>query len=117
MTSENLSARRAAESALRAGREAIRARDLPLAYQELTQAHVLGQRFATIHVRAHWAMLNYGLAKRDAREVAGQLIRLVVAGPSSLLGAAPQGNIGWARVSMFKRMDRGSQPNDGEPKL
>lgn len=111
MSSPNLSPSQTAESALLAGYEAMRAADLTVAYRRLTEAHVLGQPFASLHVRAHLAMLRYAWAKRDSREIRGQLIRLVLAGPSSVLGVAPPGNIGWAGVSMFKRMDPGA-PTD-----
>lgn len=114
MTSRNASARKAAESALVAANVAMRERDFPRAHHQLTQAHVLGQPFSILHVRVHWAMLRYGWSRHDVREVKGQLIRLLVAGPSSLLGVTPPGNIGWSSVSMFQRMDNKQKPNAEE---
>ena len=44
-------------------------------------------------------MLRYGFHHRDRREIVGQLIRLVLAGPASLTGRYPIGNTGGARIS------------------
>jgi hypothetical protein len=42
--------------------------------------------------------------RRDRREIVGQLLRLVVAGPGSLTGRYPVGNTGGADVSALTRM-------------
>jgi hypothetical protein len=39
-------------------------------------------------------MLRLALTQRDGREILGQLIRLVVAGPGSVAGKYPTGNTG-----------------------
>ncbi len=49
-------------------------------------------------------MLKYGWARRDAREILGQLLRLVLAAPASWFGLVPWGNTGGANVPMFKPM-------------
>ena len=74
------------------------------AWKALERAHILSQGFAGAHVGVHWAMLRYGLARRDLREVIGQLIRLLVAGPGSLIGRVPLGNTGRARVRINQPM-------------
>jgi|JI10StandDraft_1071094.scaffolds.fasta_scaffold30996_3 hypothetical protein len=74
------------------------------AWQALQRAHVLSQGFAGAHVRVHWAMLRYGIATRDLREVGGQLIRILAAGPASLIGRVPLGNTGRARVRINQPM-------------
>jgi hypothetical protein len=56
------------------------------------------------HIQTHVGMLAYGIRRRDAREVAGQLIRLILAGPGSLTGRYPLGNTGGANVSAFLPM-------------
>jgi hypothetical protein len=71
----------------------------PGGWSALETAHVLAQPWAGAHARTHWLMLRRGVRERDAREVAGQLVRLVVAGPGSLTGRYPVGNTGRARVS------------------
>jgi len=56
------------------------------------------------HVRTHLAMLGYALRHRDGREIVGQLLRVVVAGPGTLTGRYPVGNTGGANVSALKPM-------------
>jgi hypothetical protein len=67
-------------------------------WSALETAHVLAQPWAGAHVRTHWRMLRRGLREHDAWEVAGQIARLLVAGPGSLTGRYPVGNTGRARV-------------------
>jgi Protein of unknown function (DUF3703) len=64
----------------------------------LERAHVLSQPWPLKHVRAHAAMIRLALHQRDARELVGQAVRLVVAGPASAVGRYPAGNTGRARV-------------------
>lgn len=70
----------------------------------LEDAHVLSQPWATWHVRVHGSMLAAGVRQRDRREVFGQLVRLVVAGPGSAIGRYPSGNTGRARVPATQPM-------------
>ena len=87
-------------AAERAASTAARSSDDPrLEWYHLERAHVLSQPMAMVHVRTHWAMLRFGVRARDGREVAGQLLRLVVAGPGSLSGHYPEGNTGGAAIS------------------
>lgn len=74
------------------------------AWRALERAHILSQGFAGAHVRVHWAMLRHGFATRDLREIFGQLIRLLAAGPASLIGRVPLGNTGRARVRINQPM-------------
>ncbi|MBV8960984.1 MAG: DUF3703 domain-containing protein [Actinobacteria bacterium] len=73
-------------------------------WDHLERAHILSQPLAVAHVRTHLAMLSYAIRNRDRREITGQLIRLVVAGPGSALGRYPVGNTGGASVSAVKPM-------------
>jgi hypothetical protein len=66
----------------------------------LERAHVLSQPMPVAHTRTHVAMLTYGVRRHDRREVVGQLIRLVVAGPGSVTGRYPVGNTGGAAISL-----------------
>jgi hypothetical protein len=82
--------------------ELARARDLAdpaEAREALATAHILSQPWAWPHVRVHLAMLGLALRTRDGREVRGQLVRAVVAGPGSLTGRYPVGNTGRSDVS------------------
>jgi hypothetical protein len=49
-------------------------------------------------------MLVYALRRRDRREILGQVLRLVVAGPGSWSGRYPLGNTGGANISALKPM-------------
>jgi len=74
------------------------------AWALLEEAHVLSQPWAWPHMKVHAAMLTVGWRTRDRREVAGQLLRLVVAGPGSLSGRYPEGNTGRADVPATRPM-------------
>jgi hypothetical protein len=67
----------------------------------LKDAHILGQQDFGRHWRAHWRMLQAALALRDGREVAGQLLRLLLVPLGHLSGRLPIGNPGTADVSAF----------------
>ncbi len=49
-------------------------------------------------------MVSCGARRHDRREVAGQLLRLLLAGPGSITGRYPVGNTGGADVSPFRPM-------------
>ncbi len=70
----------------------------------LERAHILSQPMAMPHVRTHLAMIGSALRRHDRREIAGQLVRLILAGPGSLTGRYPVGNTGGANVSAFTPM-------------
>jgi hypothetical protein len=95
----------AAWSAERAAARAARARGEQAAeWRHLERAHILSQHNALLHVRTHLAMLAAGIRRHDRREIVGQLLRLVVAGPGSLSGRYPVGNTGGADVSALAPM-------------
>jgi len=75
-----------------------------VAFQHLERAHVLGQASTREHVRAHWAMLCWGLSTRDWPEVGGQLLRLLGAATKTVFSLVPTGNTGGSNVSPFRRM-------------
>ena len=76
----------------------------PIEWTHLERAHILSQPMAVRHVRTHVAMLRYGLRRHDRREVVGQLVRMMVAGPGSVTRRYPVGNTGGADVSAFAPM-------------
>jgi hypothetical protein len=87
-------------TAERAAARAARDRgDTSTEWRHLERAHILSQPTATRHVRTHLAMLGYGIRQRDGREIAGQLLRLMVAAPGTWTGRYPVGNTGGAKVS------------------
>lgn len=73
------------------------------ALRRLQLAHVLGQRDFGRHLHIHWLMLRAGWQLRDAREVVGQVFRLLVVPLGHLSGRLPEGNPGTADVSAFTR--------------
>jgi hypothetical protein len=78
--------------------------DLTSEWNHLERAHILSQPLLVPHIRTHMAMLSCGARRHDRREVAGQLLRLLVAGPGSITGRYPAGNTGGADVSPFRPM-------------
>jgi hypothetical protein len=87
-----------------AGRNARARGDVAAEWRHLERAHILSQPKVVLHVRTHAAMLAAGIRRHDRREVIGQLLRLVVAGPGSLTGRYPVGNTGGADVSALVAM-------------
>jgi hypothetical protein len=67
----------------------------------LRDAHILGQQDIGRHAQTHWHMLRAALALLDGREVAGQLLRLLLVPLGHLSGRLPRGNPGTADVSAF----------------
>lgn len=77
--------------------------DSALAFAHLERAHILGQRFTSLHVRTHVAMLRLGWSRRDFREVVGQITRILAAALVSRIWV-PIGNTGGANVPAMKPM-------------
>ncbi len=73
--------------------------DLRAAWVHLERAHVLAQPFPVAHVGFHVAQMALGIRTRDVSEVLGQVVRVVVAGPASLVGRVV-GNTGRASVPL-----------------
>jgi hypothetical protein len=73
-------------------------------WRHLERAHILSQPMALLHLRTHVAMLAAGIRRHDRREITGQLLRLLVAGPGSLTGRYPVGNTGGADVNALTPM-------------
>jgi hypothetical protein len=78
--------------------------DVAEEWTHLERAHILSQPMAGAHVRTHLAMLTCAVRRRQAREIVGQVMRLVVAGPGSWTGRYPVGNTGGADVSALRPM-------------
>ena len=73
-------------------------------WRHLERAHILSQPMAGPHLRTHLAMLGVAVRRRRGREIFGQVLRLVVAGPGSWSGRYPVGNTGGADVSALRPM-------------
>jgi hypothetical protein len=74
--------------------------DVEGAWAHLERAHVLAQPFVVAHTGSHVAQLGLAVRRRDRTEVAGQVVRVLVAGPASLVGRIPTGNDGRARTPL-----------------
>lgn len=86
-----------------AARAAFHRGELDNAFYHLERSHILGQRHTGRHVLVHGWMLRVGVRRRDAREVFGQLLRIVAALAFSRIWV-PLGNTGGANVSAFRPM-------------
>lgn len=92
------------QAELSAAASAELAGDPAAGFRHLERAHVLGQASTIEHVRVHARMLSWGLRQRNAREVVGQMQRIVGAAAVTGLGLIPQGNTGGSNVGPFKSM-------------
>ena len=90
------------EVELRAYRTAMENQNLAQAWLHLERAHILGQRYPINHTQVHWLMLCFGFKIKSAREIAGQIPRLLVGGVKSFVGKIPTGNPGGANVPALK---------------
>lgn len=75
---------------------------LDSAWYHIERAHIIGQRYPLEHTKTHWKMLSLGWKTNDLKEILGQVIRLLLGAPFSLINKIPVGNVGSSRVSMIK---------------
>lgn len=75
-----------------------------LAWKYLEEAHIFSQPDAAMHVYVHWEMFLLAKKQRNKSEIFGQLIRLLLAVPSSVLRLYPAGNNGRSNVGLFSPM-------------
>lgn len=68
----------------------------------LEEAHVCSQPFALPHFKVHWEMFKLALKFKVWHEVMGQIPRLILAIPGSLMGRAPKGNVGSTKMGIFE---------------
>jgi hypothetical protein len=73
-------------------------------WYHLERAHILSQSSAWLHVRIHIVMLLHALETSNWQEALGQIPRLILAAPATLLKKYPRGNNGRAYVPMFQPM-------------
>lgn len=80
----------------------LNAGNLPTAWNYLERAHIIGQAYPYHHSYVHWKMLLFGIRIKDAKEVIGQVPRLLVGGGKSFVGKIPVGNTGGANIPPLK---------------
>ena len=78
---------------------------LELAWNHLERAHILGQKYPFAHTFVHWKMLQFGFKIKNAKEIFGQIPRLLVGGVKSFVGHIPVGNTGGANVPPLRAME------------
>jgi 7,8-dihydropterin-6-yl-methyl-4-(beta-D-ribofuranosyl)aminobenzene 5'-phosphate synthase len=98
----NARIKQAYRTALDESRSARARGDLDGAFAALERAHILGQRHLLPHIVTHLHMLRIGWLRRDAREIVGQVVRLIATLPGYLTGWVPKGNPGGANISALK---------------
>lgn len=72
------------------------------ALEILEEAHLASQPFAWPHFVVHWKMFKLAFLYRHWGELFGQIPRLILAIPGSLLGMAPKGNVGSTKMGIFE---------------
>lgn len=73
-----------------------------IALSYLEEAHILSQSKAWPHFQVHWKMFLLALRHTEFKEVLGQIPRIILAIPGSLLGLAPRGNVGSTKMGIFE---------------
>ncbi len=84
--------------------KAMLCKNLTEAWRQLERAHVIGQAYPYQHSLVHWKMLVFGCKIKNAKEVVGQIPRLLVGGVKSFVGTIPVGNTGGANVPPMRSM-------------
>ncbi len=82
--------------------EAAKAVSYEKALLLLEEAHLIAQPKAWPHFYVHWKMFLLALEFKNGHEFLGQIPRLILAIPGSLLGKAPKGNVGSTRMGIFE---------------
>lgn len=67
----------------------------------LEKLHILAQPDALPHFYVHFLMLKLAIKFKIYKEVLGQIPRLILAIPGSLLGLAPKRNVGSTKMGIF----------------
>lgn len=78
--------------------------DIANCWLHLERAHIIGQKYPVPHTAVHWEMLKFGFRIKSAKEIIGQLPRLLFGGVKSFVGTVPVGNTGGANVHPLKPM-------------
>ncbi|WP_421889229.1 DUF3703 domain-containing protein [Marinoscillum sp.] len=74
------------------------------AWRHLERAHVIGQAYPYTHSLVHWKMLLFGIKIKSAKEVLGQIPRLLVGGVKSFVGKIPVGNTGGSNIPPLRSL-------------
>lgn len=69
----------------------------------LEDAHLLAQPYALPHLHVHVRIFTLAWRFGEWRECLGQIPRILLAAPASLLGKAPRGNVGTTKMGIFEK--------------
>lgn len=72
------------------------------AWNHLERAHIIAQQYPYQHTYVHWKMLQFGFKLKNAKEIIGQIPRLLLGGIKSFVGCIPVGNPGGSNVPPLK---------------
>jgi len=86
-------------------RENFAKQNLSVAWRHLERAHIIGQPYPVEHTHVHWKMLVFAFKIKNAKEIFGQIPRLLVGGVKSFVGKIPVGNTGGANVPPLQPME------------
>ena len=81
--------------------DARRAQNPTKEFEHLENAHVLGQESTYQHTKVHCLMLAWAIRQGKAKEIWGQLFRIIGASTKTALGLVPSGNTGGSNISPF----------------
>lgn len=84
---------------------ALSENDLQKSWYHFERAHILGQPYPLQHTVVHWQMFLFAIKIKNAKEIIGQMPRLIFGGVKSFVGKIPVGNTGGANVPPLKPME------------
>lgn len=93
------------EAELVAASEYLIKDNLRACWRHYERAHIIGQKYPFQHTLVHWKMLQFGIKVKSAKEIIGQIPRLVFGGVKSFVGHIPTGNTGGANVPPLQSME------------
>lgn len=97
----NLMQSRYADRAVIRAKSEIEKDNFELGWKFLEEAHIFSQPDAGMHAYVHWEMFQLAKRQRDNSEIFGQIVRLLLAVPSSVFRVYPSGNNGRSNVGLF----------------
>lgn len=93
------------EKELQLAKSNLSEKNLETAWHHYERAHILSQKYPYQHTLVHWQMFKFGIQIKDAKEVLGQIPRLIFGGVKSFVGQVPVGNTGGANVPPLRKME------------
>ncbi|WP_445454971.1 DUF3703 domain-containing protein [Flavobacterium sp. HNIBRBA15423] len=93
------------QNELEAVKDNLEQNKLQNAWYHLERAHIIAQKYPYEHTFVLWKMVQFGIKIKSAKEVMGQIPRLLVGGVKSFVGHIPVGNTGGANVPPLKTME------------